>query len=123
MLHAPQLARPKLEARRFRLQIELTMTDTIRVAKAELRELDPSGNETNQNNVTVQFNPETLKVSYANQVVPPQQQNNSKSNNTDQRATSSIQYVGKGSTKLSVQLWFDVTAELPEGQTREDDVR
>ena len=99
------------------------MTDVLRIAKAELRELDPKGNETGQNRVTVQFNPETLKVSYANQVVPPDTNNNSKKDNTDKRATSAIQYVGKGSTKLSVQLWFDATAAMPEGQPRVGDVR
>src|SRR5262245_45850288 len=98
------------------------MTDTLRIAKAELRELDPSGNETGQNLVTVQFNPETLKVSYANQVVPPEN-NSGEAKSTDKRATSAIQYVGKGSTKLSVQLWFDATAVMPEGQTRVGDVR
>ncbi len=42
----------------------------------------------------------------------------------DQRETSTIQYVGKGTTKLSVQLWFDVTSsDLPPGSAKLDDVR
>jgi hypothetical protein len=51
--------------------------------------------------VNVQFNPETLKVSYSNQVVPPKDQGG-------QLGTVALQQVGKGSTKLAVQLWFDV---------------
>lgn len=99
------------------------MTDTLRIAKAELRELDPKGTETGKNRVTVQFNPETLKVSYANQVVPPDTNSASDGKSTDKRGTSAIQFVGKGSTKLNVQLWFDATAAMPEGQARVDDVR
>src|SRR5688572_16472621 len=49
--------------------------------------------------VPVQFNPETLKVSYSNQKA-----------GGDQRGGSAIQFVGAGTTKLSFDLWFDVTA-------------
>jgi hypothetical protein len=50
--------------------------------------------------VPVQFNPQTLKVSFAN-------------NNTGgkQPGGSSVQYVGSGTTKLSVELLFDTTAD------------
>jgi hypothetical protein len=92
------------------------MPETPQVTKAELRELDPSGEEVPDSRVPVQFNPETLKVSFSNQVVPPQGAG-------DQNGTSSIQYVGKGTTKLSVQLWFDVTSVLPQGEEAVDDVR
>jgi hypothetical protein len=75
----------------------------------------------------VQFNPESLKVTFANQVVPP---TNSGDTNTgasnraqDQKESASLQFVGKGTTKLAVQLWFDVTAPLPEGQPQTEDVR
>jgi len=54
--------------------------------------------------VTVQFNPQTLKVSFSNQ----------KAGGT-QPAGSAVQYVGKGTTKLSMELWFDVTLPLPAG--------
>ena len=51
----------------------------------------------------VQFNPETLKVTYANQIVQPK--------GGDQSAgTSGRQFVGEGTTKLALQLWFDATA-------------
>jgi hypothetical protein len=92
------------------------MPEQPEVKKAELRELDPNGNETGTR-VTVQFNPETLKVSFANQVVPP---NNSGAQNQQPNST---QFVGKGTTKLSVQLWFDVTAPLPDGKGNVTDVR
>jgi len=65
--------------------------------------------------VTVQFNPETLKVTYANQISTPTAPRN-------QSGTPAHQFVGAGTTKLSLQLWFDVTAEqAPE--TQERDVR
>lgn len=54
--------------------------------------------------VTVQFNPETLKVTYANQISTPTAPRN-------QGGTPAHQFVGAGTTKLSLQLWFDVTAE------------
>src|SRR3712207_1285983 len=92
------------------------MPETEALTKAELMELGPGGAELTENRVAVQFNPETLKVSFANQVVPPTNQSG------DQRDTSNIQYVGKGTTKLSVQLWFDITA-LPEGGNSPTDVR
>jgi hypothetical protein len=92
------------------------MADTKPV-KAELRELKANGQENPSVRVPVQFNPETLKVSFANQVVPPDNANTDKSN------TSALQFLSKGSTKLSVQLWFDVTATLPQGQQGVTDVR
>lgn len=50
----------------------------------------------------VQFNPETLKVTYTNQRA-----------GGDQPANSPVQFVGRGTTKLALQLWFDIT--LPKG--------
>jgi hypothetical protein len=54
--------------------------------------------------VEVQFNPESLKVSFANQVTPG-----------DQRGTSTKQFVGSATTKLSLALWFDVSAPPLDG--------
>lgn len=48
--------------------------------------------------MTVQFNPASLKVSYSNQV-----QTNGNNNN------SAMQYVGKGDSKLAVELIFDIS--------------
>src|SRR6266571_7985357 len=80
------------------------MPGSTKLAKAELRELDALfQNEIGKENWTiVQFNPETLKVSFANQVVTP-------SGGGDQKGTPGMQFVGAGTTKLSVQLWFDIT--------------
>lgn len=62
--------------------------------------------------VDVQFNPENMKVSFANQVAEPK--------GGDQKAgTAGRQFVGAGTTKLVLTLWFDVTAM----DTPVDDVR
>src|SRR5512134_1061310 len=94
------------------------MPTSTPLAKAELRQLDANfQNEINRGSwAKVQFNPETLKVSFANQVAAP-------SGGGDQKGTPGMQFVGAGTTKLSLQLWFDVTAPLPEGETAVDDVR
>jgi hypothetical protein len=54
--------------------------------------------------VEVQFNPQSLKSSYSNQ-----------SSGGDQKQGSSPQFVATGVTKLSMELWFDVTLPLPKG--------
>lgn len=73
--------------------------------KAWLIELDDklASAKSGGKSIPVQFNPETLKVTYANQLVEPK--------NVDQSAgTPGLQYAGPGTTKLALQLWFDVTA-------------
>jgi hypothetical protein len=68
----------------------------------------------------VQFNPDTLKVTYANQLA--QQGAGGKTEggganggqaaaSGDQAGGASRQYVGSSTTKLALQLWFDVTGE------------
>lgn len=97
------------------------MPNSVILTKAELQELDESGQPTadRSNWSKVQFNPETLKVSFSNQVVAPENaKGDSKPRPGDQRGNAAIQYVGKGATKLSVQLWFDVSAET--GQSERD---
>ena len=80
-----------------------------RLAKAELREInwDSSGavrdGDPNRR-LVVQFNPETLTVTYSNQLV-----------GGDQRGGAARQFVGKGTTRLTLDLWFDVTEPLPDG--------
>jgi len=90
------------------------MPDPVMVTKARLVEIGaddkPTGKET-----PVQFNPDTLKVSFANQI--------DKSSGTDQSSEKGGQFVGTGSTKLTVQLWFDVTQEMGQGLPDTDDVR
>lgn len=94
------------------------MPDPAPMAKAELREVDASfANEINQDKWTkVQFNPDSLKVSFANQLKEP-------SGSGDQRGSQARQFVGAGTTKLAVQLWFDVTQELGQGLPDVMDVR
>jgi hypothetical protein len=86
--------------------------------KAELRQLDSNfENEVEPDTwCTVQFNPESLKVSFANQLVQP-------SGAGDQRGTPARQFVGAGTTKLALTLWFDVGSPQPPGSDSVDDVR
>lgn len=88
------------------------MAEKVSSQRAELIELDSNGKPQPGENspIPVQFNPETLKLSFSNQVTPP-----ANNGTSDQNATSSTQFVGKGTTKLSLQLWFDVTGMLPNG--------
>jgi contractile injection system tube protein len=79
--------------------------DAVPLKKAKLIELDaafkrpaPRGHV-----VEVQFNPESLKVTFANRT---QEQKSP----GDQRGNSTRQVPGAGATKLALQLWFDVTA-------------
>jgi contractile injection system tube protein len=94
------------------------MPHPLKLEKAELRQLDATfQNEIRRETwVKVQFNPETLKVSFANQLKEP-------TGGGDQTGPAAKQYVGTGTTKLNLQLWFDVTAPVPEGLPAEKDVR
>jgi hypothetical protein len=72
----------------------------------------------NARTVPVQFNPDSLKVSLSNQL-----------SGNDNAGASAIQYVGSGTSKLTFDLWFDVTTpehnQRPVGDSGEipDDVR
>jgi hypothetical protein len=92
------------------------MPDSAQLAKARLQELDAEFKDVKPGSkmIEVQFNPETLKVSFANQIQTP-------SGGGDQKGTPSMQFVGAGTTKLSVQLWFDVNAaEAVKGKSVHD---
>ena len=91
------------------------------LARALLYELKSNGKseKTIGRTAVVQFNPETLKVSYANQLAGK----DDKKTNSQSDGTSGAQYVGAGSTKLSLQLWFDITAPMPPGKQTVNDVR
>jgi hypothetical protein len=98
------------------------MPDSAKPAKAQLIELDASFEKKSDGKVvSVQFNPETLKVSFANQLVQPA--NAGGGGAGDQSGPAARQFVGAGTTKLSLQLWFDVGAQLPESENRVVDVR
>lgn len=78
--------------------------------KDDLSDVMPGGKS-----LTVQFNPESLKLSYANQV--KEQPNSSggasgggSAGGNQSQGSATRQFVGTGSTTLSVQLWFDVAA-------------
>jgi hypothetical protein len=61
----------------------------------------------------VQFNPETLKVAFANQLVQP-------AGGGDQRGQPARQFVGAGTTKLSLTIVLDVTAPPYSDQGKTD---
>lgn len=94
------------------------MPDATPLAKAELQEITWNGSQqateaSPPHRVKVQFNPESLKVAFANQ-----------SSGGDQRGGSAIQFVGRGTTKLNLDLWFDVNAPQPDDlRQRVTDVR
>ena len=94
------------------------MPDLSKLAKAQLRQLDANFDREIEPATwcTVQFNPESLKVSFANQLVQP-------SGSGDQRGTPARQFVGAGTTKLSLTLVFDVGSPQPKGKPAVDDVR
>jgi hypothetical protein len=93
------------------------MSESKRLEKAELRELDAKFEaEINKHRIAkVQFNPESMKVSFANQIAQGDGAG-------DKKGTPSRQFVGAGTTKLSLQLWFDVSA-IPPGDDQIKDVR
>jgi hypothetical protein len=92
--------------------------DASNLARAELRQLDSAFKQEIEKKTwcTVQFNPESLKVGFANQLVQNQ-------GTADQKGGATQQFVGAGTTKLSLQLWFDATAPPPKGGQQVDDVR
>ncbi len=94
------------------------MPEPPRLEKAELRELDAEfEHEINRDRwMKVQINPETMKVSFANQLQQA-------SNAGDQSGPAARQFVGAGTTKLALQLWFDVSGPVEAGRQLPDDVR
>lgn len=75
--------------------------------KDDLSDVMPGGKT-----LTVQFNPESLKLSYANQIKeqPNASGGGGASGGNQSQGSAARQFVGTGTTKLSVQLWFDVAA-------------
>ena len=90
------------------------MPESVKLVKAELQEIDlAKPQEKPTKKVPVQFNPESLKVSFANQIQTPE------GGSGDQRGGAAQQFVGAGTTKLTLQLWFDVNAPQ-EGEAVQD---
>jgi Contractile injection system tube protein len=85
-----------------------------RLERAKLSEVTWDKNQQEQpvsggKTLEVQFNPESLKLSYSNQT-----------SGKDQRGGASTQFVGAGSTRLSFDLWFDVNAPAPSEVSAQD---
>jgi LysM repeat protein len=84
------------------------MPEPEKLAKAEIREIDLDPRHPTQGQkkkLQVQFNPETLTVTYSNQV-----------SGGDQRGGAAMQFAGQGTSKLTLDLWFDVTVPQANGQ-------
>ena len=77
------------------------MPQPQKLEKAKLIEIlgDSQGKE-----VAVQFNPQTLKLNFSNQW-----------QSSNEKQGQSTQFVSTTTTKLSMELWFDVTLPLPDG--------
>jgi phage tail-like protein len=121
-----KLKAPVLNAREGQIAIEemqivyqsLTLrpssggTEAPKLAKATLQEIswtktgtvEPKNVAGEATQVEVQFNPATLKVNYSNQKA-----------GADQPGGSPVQFVGKGTTKLTLELVFDTTILEKEG--------
>lgn len=100
------------------------MSQTVNLAKAEFRELDAKfEQEINSGKWTkVQFNPDSLKVSFANQVQTPAS-GGAATRPANQAGGATQQFVGAGTTKLVMQMWFDAMATDEARQASEGDVR
>lgn len=72
---------------------------------AQLIELMPdlTTEQSGGKKIDVQFNPESMKLTRANSVAPPRSGDQSS-------GIGGLQFVGAGTTKLALSLWFDVTA-------------
>ena len=95
------------------------MPKPVTLTKAEFVEMDDQLQDPlpGVTPVRVQFNPESLKVTYSNQLVTGE------GGQSAQTGTEALQFVGKGTTKLAVQLWFDVnhpSNHPPEGEGAKD---
>lgn len=82
------------------------------IAKAYLQEItwNKEGKVISEGRkISVQFNPETLKVAISNQIV-----------GDDNKGGSAIQFASRGTTKLTFDMWFDVTAPQPDNKAETD---
>jgi hypothetical protein len=97
--------------------------------KAELWEVDIKDKVVgNKPLVTAQFNPETLRIGYTSQIGAPlisstNGATNQAAGQPDHLGSPPLQKVGPGSTRLTVQLWFDVTSLMSQADEGTSDVR
>ncbi len=80
-----------------------TLTEMWPGSDDQLKEQNATGGAAKK--VTVQFNPQSLKLTFSNQNA-----------GGGQPGGSAVQFVGQGTTKLSLELWFDVTLPAAVGQ-------
>lgn len=93
------------------------MPQPANLTKAQLHEIQWPKEQPAQDNkkksLEVQFNPQTLSLRFSNTFA-----------GTEQGGGAARQFVGKSSTTLSLDLWFDVTAPSTKGsEPAIDDVR
>ncbi|HEY0022145.1 MAG TPA: hypothetical protein VGB24_04520 [Longimicrobium sp.] len=79
-----------------------TLTEMWPGSDNELKAVNATGGTAKK--VTVQFNPQSLKLTFSNQ------------NAGGSQPAGAVQFVGQSTTKLSLELWFDVTLPIAEGQ-------
>lgn len=79
------------------------MPEPVEVTSARLQEIElgdgTKESEPTGKDIEVQFNPETLKLTYSNTA-----------KGGEAPAGAAIQFVGSSNTKLSLDLWFDASA-------------
>lgn len=93
------------------------------LSKAKLIELNETLDQEKSGGkvIDVQFNPETLKVTYANQIANSTQGGSGEAGTADQSAgPAGRQFVGSGTTKLALQLWFDASSPGKDGSHVKD---
>lgn len=93
------------------------------LAKALLVEWDEQANKPLENggcSVEVQFNPDSLKVSYANTLADKASGGNSGGDQSS--GSGGRQFVGSSTTKLALTLWFDASTPGADG-SNVDNVR
>lgn len=88
------------------------MPEQVRLAKASLVEVElrtgDSDGRTIGKPVDVQFNPESLKLTYSNSV-----------GKTDVTGTAGMQFISSSSAKLDLDLWFDASVDPDVADVRE----
>lgn len=94
------------------------MSQSVQLARARIVELDLSGSSDTPpqpkdggKNFEVQFNPASLKVNFTNQ-----------KSGGEQPGGAPTQFIGQGTTKLTMELFFDVTGPVVNSQGNSRDL-
>src|SRR5262249_30274118 len=78
------------------------MPAPVKLTKAKLTPIKLGASQTTGDSIEVQFNPESLKLGYSSSV-----------QGADQSGGAAMQFVAQSTTKLSFDLWVDVSAPKP----------